>query len=79
MLTTTQNTELLSQSIPLDRQYYEQHNLSSTEIAELQQPGAESLVKYQQQEPSSMAGMYYGPQVVYGGQLPTLPVQNIES
>jgi len=81
MLTTTQNPELLSQDIPWDGQYYEQHNLSSTEVPALQQPGAESLVKYQHQEPSSMAGMYYGPQqqVVYGGQLPSLPVQNIES
>jgi len=50
------------------------------EVAELQQPGAENLVKYQQQQPSSMAGMYYGPQqqVVYVGQQPT-SVQNIES
>jgi len=70
MLTTSQNHELLSQGIPWDRQYYEQHNLSSTEVAELKQPGAESLVKYQQHQPSSMGGMYYGSQqqVAYGGQ-----------
>jgi len=81
MLTTTENPELLSQGIPLDRHYYEQLHLSNTEVAGLQQPGAGSLVKYQQWEPSSMTGMYYGPQqqVVYAGQQSTLPVQNIES
>jgi hypothetical protein len=80
MVPPTQNAEILFQGIPWDRQYYEQHHLASTEVAELQQPGTESLVKYQQQQASSMSGMYYGPQqqAVYRGQQPAL-VQNIDS
>jgi len=80
MLPTSQNPELPPQVIPWDGQYYEQH-LSTTEVAKLQQPGTESLVTSQPQQASSMAGVYYDPQqpVVYGGQQPTVRVQNIDS
>jgi len=83
IIPTTHNPQLLSQVSPWDGQYYEPQ-LSSTEIFELQQPGAESLVTYQQQQASSMAGGYYSPRqlvvpLMYGAQQPALRVQNSDS